>query len=126
MSNLRTHFLSASLVSASLAGAIALAAVGPCRAAPVMTSSAELKALAPVATQVRWRGGGRIAGGIIGGLAAGAILGAATAPYYYGGGPYYGYDAGPVYVDPGPAYPQTYYYNYGRDPASCGPGYHVC
>jgi hypothetical protein len=35
--------------------------------------------------------------GIIGGLAAGAIIGSATAPYYYGPGPYYA----PGYYGPG-------------------------
>lgn len=39
---------------------------------------------------------GHIAGAIIGGLAAGALIGAATAPYYYGPGPYY-YGPGPYY-----------------------------
>ena len=46
--------------------------------------------------------GGRITAGILGGLAAGAIIGAATAPRYYG--PDYYYGPAPLYVAPGPAY----------------------
>jgi hypothetical protein len=56
---------------------------------------------APTTAEAR---SGRIAAGIIGGLAAGAIIGGAFAsPYYYGGGPYYGY-GGPVYYGGGPYY----------------------
>jgi hypothetical protein len=122
------------ILAAGLASAVALGAAASAVAEPVMTSTAMVKSAAPTATQqVRWRGGGgaAIAGGIIAGLAAGAIAGAASGPYYYGGGPYDYYPApGPVYVEPGPVYPQTYYYRggygYGRDPAGCGPGTHIC
>jgi hypothetical protein len=111
------------LLAAGLAGAIALGAATPVIAAPVMSSAAILKS-APAATQVRWRGGGAIAGGIIAGLAAGAIAGAASAPYYYGGPSYDYYPApAPFY---GPVYPQPYYYYGGRDPAGCGPGTSLC
>jgi len=55
-----------------------------------------------------WRGGGwggRGWGWGAGGFAAGAIIGGAiaAAPYYYGGGPYYGgyYGGGPYYAAPG-------------------------
>jgi hypothetical protein len=117
----------ARLLAAGLAGVVVLGAAAPVVAAPTMIGSAVLKSAAPEVTQVRWHGGGAaIAGGIIAGLAAGAIAGAAAAPYYYGG-PYYDYypAPAPVYVDPGPYYPRTYYY-WGRDPAGCGPGAHVC
>jgi hypothetical protein len=116
------------VLATGFAAAITFAAVAPVHAAPVMTSTAVLKDAAPTATQVRWRGGGAIAGGIIAGLAAGAIAGAVSAPYYGYGGPYYDYGPapGPVYVEPSPYYPQIYYYGGGHDPAGCGPGSSVC
>ncbi len=79
-----------------LLGTLAVGAAGELQAAPVLTNTAATRAAAPSAvTDVRWRGGWRRHGWwgpgvVIGGLA----LGAAAAPYYYGG-PYY--DAGPYY-----------------------------
>jgi hypothetical protein len=64
--------------------------------------------------------------GIAAGIAAGALIGAAAAaasgPYYYGE-PYadpYGYDAGPVYVVPGPNYVEPGY-GYWGNTNSAGP-----
>lgn len=53
---------------------------------------------------------GHIAGAIIGGLAAGALIGAATAPYYYGPGPYY-YGPGPYYDGPDCYWTHQRYWN---------------
>lgn len=61
----------------------------------------------PTQAEARWRGGGAVAAGVIGGIAAGALIAGASRPYYYGYGygygpsPYYGY--APVYYGP-PAY----------------------
>ncbi len=50
----------------------------------------------PSKAEARWRGGGGVAAGVIGGIAAGALIaGAANGGYgpgygYYGGGPAYG------------------------------------
>ncbi len=52
--------------------------------------------------EARWRGGGAVAAGVVGGLAAGAIIGGALAypryGYGYYGGPAYGY--APAYYGP--------------------------
>ncbi len=53
----------------------------------------------PTQAEARWRGGGAVAAGVIGGFAAGALIAGAGRPYYYG--PYYGY--APAYYG-GPAY----------------------
>ena len=62
--------------------------------------------------EARWRGGGAVAAGVIGGIAAGALIaGAAGARPYYGPGPgYYGGPA-PVYYGGGPGYygPRCYW-----------------
>lgn len=50
-------------------------------------------AVSSTGAEARWRGGGGVAAGVVGGLAAGALLGAATSGYGYGG---YGY-ARPAY-----------------------------
>jgi len=47
-----------------------------------------------------WHGGGWGWGGFGWGLGTGLLLGAAAAPYYYGG--YYGYGANPYYYGYGP------------------------
>src|SRR5262249_60723586 len=44
-----------------------------------------------------WRGGGWGWGGFGGGLGTGLLFAAATAPYWGGYGPYYGYGYGPYY-----------------------------
>jgi hypothetical protein len=109
-----------STLALGLAGALALGAVVPASAAPVLSAGASLKMVSAAnVTDVRWRG---YWGGAGIGFAAGAIIGAAAASAYYGGGyyggPYYGagpyvYDApGPVYVVP--AYPYGYYGYGGR------------
>ena len=58
-------------------------------------------------------GGGDVAAGLLGGLAAGAIIGAATAPRYYGPPPAY-YAPPPVYVEPAPAYAPACYWTRGE------------
>ena len=52
---------------------------------------------APTQAEARWRGGGAVAAGVIGGIAAGALIARASRPYGYG----YGYGYGPAYY---PAY----------------------
>ena len=101
-----------SSVAVLTAGAMMLSAVLPVSAAPVMTSAAGLKAVAPDQTvDVRWRGrgGGAVIGGLAAGLAIGAIAAAASRPRYYA--PAYGY-AEPYYAPPPVAYapPPTVYY----------------
>jgi hypothetical protein len=110
-------------VAAITAGAVMLSAVLPAAAAPVMTSTATLRAAAPDQTvDVRWRHrGGAVVGGLAAGLAIGAIAAAAARPrYYYEPGyayaePYYAppevvYEAPPVYYAPAPRYyaPRSY------------------
>jgi hypothetical protein len=97
-------------MAVGLAGAMVLSAVSPSFAAPVMTSTAVLKAVQPGAiTEVRWRGRGWRGRGLAAagiGLFAGALIGSVIAraqayPYYYDGGPY---DSAPVYAAPPPVY----------------------
>ncbi len=119
--------LSTRLIALGVAGAFSIGAAAPSFAAPVMTSTAAVKAAAPDhVTDVRWRGRGRgIGPGLAFGLAAGALVGATVAarpygPDYYAAGPsYYAgpYD-GPVYAQPyadAPTYVEPGYYpGYGR------------
>jgi hypothetical protein len=114
-----------------VAAAIAVSAVTPSVAAPVLANTAAVKsAVAGDVVDVRWRGGG-VAAGIATGLAIGAIAGAASQSYYYGGDPYY--YGGPTYA--APAYGPDYgydpgYSNYRRAPqydssgAAVRPSYH--
>jgi hypothetical protein len=101
------------VISAGVAGGLALFVAGPGAAAPVLSNAAVVKsAVASPTTDVRWRrwgwGGGAFAAGVIGGLALGALAAPpayyAALPAYYG---YYGY-GGPYYA--APAYS---YYGYG-------------
>jgi hypothetical protein len=117
-----------SALGVGTAGALALAAITPAAAAPVLSNTTALKSAATdQVTEVRWRrgwGGGALAAGIIGGLALGAIAsspyrysygyapGYAYAPTYYG----YGYPAYGGYVD-GPPF-SAYSYNY-YNPTQC-------
>jgi hypothetical protein len=68
----------------------------PVAAAPVPSSTIALKYAAtnPV-SEVRWRRGGAVAAGVLGGLIIGSII--ASAPYRYRGRVYY-YAPGPVYA----------------------------
>jgi hypothetical protein len=60
---------------------------------------------APTQAEARWRGGGGVAAGVIGGIAAGAIIAGAGRGYYGGGyGPGYGYYGGPSYAYGPPCY----------------------
>jgi len=100
-----------------IAGAIALATSS--QAAPVLSSTAGLKAaVSDHATEVRWRRGG-VAAGIAAGVLAGAVIGAATAPYYYGGYGYPGY----AYSYPAYGYPPSAYGAYAYSPGYYGAGY---
>lgn len=66
---------------------------------------------APTPAEARWRGGGAVAAGIIGGIAVGALIAGATRPGYgygYYGGPAY-YPA-PVYYGRPAYYPAPVYY----------------
>jgi hypothetical protein len=57
----------------------------------------------PSKAEARWRGGGGVAAGVIGGIAAGALIaGAANGGYGYGPG--YGYYGGPAYAYGPPCY----------------------
>ncbi len=56
----------------------------------------------PGKAEARWRGGGGVAAGVIGGIAAGALIaGAANGGGY---GPGYGYYGGPAYAYGPPCY----------------------
>jgi hypothetical protein len=80
----------------------------------VLATAATLGATTMAApAQAHWHGG--IGPGLAFGLAAGAITAgalAATSPYYYGAGYYYG--PGPAYYGPGPYayYGGPYYYRH--------------
>ncbi len=86
------------------------------RTLAVLATAATLGAAtlaAPAPAQAHWRGG--IGPGLAFGLAAGALTAgavAATSPYYYGPGYYYG--PAPVYYGPGPYayYGGPYYYRH--------------
>jgi hypothetical protein len=86
------------------AGAVALAGMSPSSAAPVLSSTAGLKAaVADNIVDVQWRRwhhrrGAGFAAGVAAGVLAGAAIGAVTAPRYYYGPAYYpGYYYGPGY-----------------------------
>ena len=131
-----------SVIALGLAGAFALTTATASVAAPVLSSTATMKAaVTSDLTQVRWRGRGAAAVGI--GLAAGALIGAAAAsnsyyngyyydPYAYG--PAYAYEPAPVYATPyayapGPVYtyPARRYYRPNCDVDAYGhPDYENC
>src|SRR5262245_15513884 len=114
------------------AGVLALCAIPPTSAAPVLSNTAAVKSAADSwVTDVRWRryggwGRGAVAAGVIGGLALGAAA-AARSSYYgysypysgygYSYAPYsgyYGYGSGGYYNY---GYPYgSGYYNYGYSP----------
>lgn len=74
-------------------------AVAPATATPVPTSAATLKsAFDSQVSKARWRHGGAVAAGVIGGLIIGSMI--ASSPYRY---------RGPIYYAPGPVYPPGYY-----------------
>jgi len=116
-------------IAFGVAGAMALAT--PAFAAPVLSSTASVKAAAADhAVDVRWRHGGGVAAGLAVGALAGAAIAAATAPRYGGyydypaytyGYPAYGYPAYGAYgypgygaygYDTGPVYRGAYAYPY--------------
>ncbi len=116
-------------IGAATATALAISAIAPATAAPVLSNTAAVKAVAePSITDVRWGWGGWLAAGIIGGLAFGAL---ATAPYYsygysypaygYGYGPYYGYGYAPYY---GYGYAPSYGYGWGGYRYAYAPRYY--
>src|SRR5262245_47870743 len=97
------------------AGVLALCAIPPTSAAPVLSNTAAVKSAADSwVSDVRWRryggwGRGAVAAGVIGGLALGAAA-AARSSYYGYGYPSYGY---------GYTYP-SYGYGYSYAPYSSG------
>ena len=114
------------------AAIMALCAIAPARAAPVLSNTAAVRsALDSSITDVRWGGGwrgggwgwggGALAAGLIGGLALGAL---ASAPYAYGYGyPAYGYGGYGYggygyggYGYPAYGYAPPYGYSYGYAP----------
>jgi hypothetical protein len=95
------------LIAGATATALAITAIAPATAAPVLSNTAAVKSAAdPSVVDVRWGWGGWLAAGIIGGIALGAL----TSPYYYS----YGYSV--------PAYPYPYGYAgyYGYAPYTYG------
>jgi hypothetical protein len=101
------------MIAAGLAAALAVSVATPGFTAPVLSSTAAVRAALP--GDVIAVGGGGVAAGLIGGLAVGTIAGAALArPYYYYPPPYYYevydypppppvvYEAPPAYADPPP------------------------
>jgi hypothetical protein len=112
-------------ISIATAVVLAICAIAPASAAPVLSNTAALKSAAENwATDVRWRrwgwGGGAVAAGVIGGLALGAAAARSSYYYGYGGYPYYGYgyNYAPYssgYYGYGYPYSGGYYgYGYGR------------
>ena len=85
------HFsMSQKTAAFALAGALLTGTLAPAVAGPVPGNVASLaKATPHQVIDVRWRHrGGAVAAGIAAGLIGGALIGAATAPYYYGPGYY--------------------------------------
>jgi hypothetical protein len=123
------HTLRARALVLATAGAMAVSAVTPTIAAPVLSNTAAVKsAVNSDVIDVRYRGRG-VGLGIAAGVAAGALIAGAASrsyydPYYYDG--YYaaapGYYGGPAYSYE-PAYSGTYaprgYYHRGYGSGSC-------
>ncbi|MBI5262743.1 MAG: hypothetical protein HY852_13105 [Bradyrhizobium sp.] len=85
----------------SLVGALSLVPYTPAYSAPLTALSAVAKPAEQAGVvQVHyrgWHGGGWGFGALAAGALIGGALAAATTPYYYGGGPYYGYAGYPAY-----------------------------
>ena len=103
------------LIAGATATALAISAIAPATAAPVLSNTAAVKSAAdnPI-VDVRWGWGGWLAAGVIGGIALGAL----TSPYYYGGYGYGGYGYG--YGYPAYSYPYGYAGYYGYSPYTYG------
>jgi hypothetical protein len=107
-------------INVSTAGLLALGAIEPTSAAPVLSNTAVLKSAADSSiTDVRWRryggwGRGAVAAGVIGGLALGTAA-AARSSYCSFCYPYnrYGYSYAPSYYWYSSPYPYGYPYGYG-------------
>ena len=85
------------LIAGATATALAITAIAPATAAPVLSNTAAVKSAADNAVvDVRWGWGGWLAAGVIGGIALGALT-----------SPYYGYGYAPAY-----SYPYRYGYGY--------------
>ena len=112
-----TYTLNRTVVIA-IAGAMALGAIAPAWAAPVLSNAAALRSAVPSdITDVRYRGGyyhdngAGVALGVLG------VVGAVAAASAYRHHPYgYGYYGNPGYYQQGYAYGPRYYGN--------GPGYY--
>ena len=125
-------------LAVATAGALAVTAVTPSLAAPVMSNTTAVKsAVNGDVIDVRWRGRG-VGLGIAAGVAGAAIAGAAAANSYYGPG-YYApgyydgyYATAPGYYAPDYSYsyaPRGYYYRQGNCPVDGGYGrldYSMC
>jgi hypothetical protein len=110
--------ISRNVLGVGVAGLLALFAVVPASAAPVLSSTSAVKSAADTqTTQVRWRNGGAVAAGVGVGLLAGAAIASSQQRSYYSD-PYYApapayapgyYAAEPEYYAPAPSY--GYYSN---------------
>jgi hypothetical protein len=90
--------ISKNALGIGVAGLLALSAVVPASAAPVLSNTAAVKQAADAqVTEVRWRPGAAVAVGVGAGLLAGAAI-ASSQPRYYSD-PYYapGYAPAPTY-----------------------------
>jgi hypothetical protein len=100
------HIMKQALIAGATATALAITAIAPATAAPVLSNTAAVKSAADNSVvDVRWGWGGWLAAGVIGGIALGAL----ASPYYS-----YGYSV--------PAYPYPYGYAgyYGYTPYTYG------
>ena len=97
------------LIAGATATALAITAIAPATAAPVLSNTAAVKSAADNAVvDVRWGWGGWLAAGVIGGIALGALT-----------SPYYGYGYAPAY-----SYPYSYSYPYANSyPYASYPSY---
>jgi hypothetical protein len=103
------------LIAGATATALAITAIAPATAAPVLSNTAAVKSAADnQIVVVRWGWGGWLAAGIIGGIALGAL----SSPYYaYGYAPAYSYPYGYGYGGYGYAGSYGYSpYTYGYAP----------
>jgi hypothetical protein len=106
------------ILAAGVAGMLVASAVVPATAAPVLSNTALVKSAGEgYVTDVRWRGGGAVAAGVLGGLALGALASGAYygRPYYpppYYAPPYYGPPPAAYYVPEYDVAPPVYYRSY--------------
>ena len=112
--------ISRNVLGIGVAGLLALSAVVPASAAPVLSNTAAVKSAADAqTTQVRWRPGAGVAIGVGAGLLAGAAIASSQRPYYsdpyYAPGPTY-YGPAETYYEPAPTYEVAPSYGYYGSP----------